>query len=149
MCFFTQLIRPIWKKMSVSPSKALIGRHYSFQKLTQFSKGNKYIDAPVSNIHGFLSIDICVSASLLNRPIWNKTCISPHWKSWWWQYSFQKLTQLSQGNKVLDASPSNIDVFPLIDTCFYTIQLNRPIWNKISISHFWKPWLTGGIPFKN
>jgi hypothetical protein len=29
------------------------------------------------------------------------------------KYSFQKLTQFSQGNKVLDASPSNIDDFIL------------------------------------
>jgi hypothetical protein len=46
------------------------------------------------------------------------------------QYSFQKLTQFSQGNNVLDAPPSNIDVFLLKYTCLYSTQLSRPIWKK-------------------
>jgi hypothetical protein len=45
------------------------------------------------------------------------------------QYSFQKLTQLSQGNKVLYALSSNIDAFLLCDTCVSIIQLNGSIWN--------------------
>jgi hypothetical protein len=41
------------------------------------------------------------------------------------QYSFQKLTPYSHGNKVLDARTSNIDIFYLWDTCVSTIHLNR------------------------
>jgi hypothetical protein len=48
------------------------GRQYSFQKLTQFSQGNNVLDAPHSNVGGFLSRNICVSSTQLNRPILNK-----------------------------------------------------------------------------
>jgi hypothetical protein len=50
------------------------------------------------------------------------------------QYYYQKLTQFSQGNNVLDAQPSNIEAFLSRDICVSTIQLNRLIWNKMSIS---------------
>jgi hypothetical protein len=40
--------------------KTMISRKYSFQKLTQFSKGNNVPDAAASNIDGFLWRDICV-----------------------------------------------------------------------------------------
>jgi hypothetical protein len=43
------------------------------------------------------------------------------------KYSFQKLTQLSQGNNVLDVPASNTDGFLLKDTCVSSTQLNRPI----------------------
>jgi hypothetical protein len=46
-------------------------------KLTQFSQGNKVLDAPVSITDGLLSKDTCVSSTLLNRPIWNKVSLSP------------------------------------------------------------------------
>jgi hypothetical protein len=44
-----------------------------------------------------------------------------------WKYSFQKLTQFSQGNNVLDAAASNIDVILWRDTCVSLTQMNRPI----------------------
>jgi hypothetical protein len=51
------------------------------------------------------------------------------------QYSFQKLIQFSQGKIVLDALPSNTDGFLSRDTCvFISIQLNRPILNKVTAS---------------
>jgi hypothetical protein len=46
------------------------------------------------------------------------------------QYFFQKLTQLSQGNSVLDSPSSNINDFPSRDTCVSIIQLKSPICNK-------------------
>jgi hypothetical protein len=38
-------------------------RKYSFQKLPQFSQGINVLNAAVSNIHGFLWRDTCVSSS--------------------------------------------------------------------------------------
>jgi hypothetical protein len=35
------------------------------------------------------------------------------------KYSFQKLTQFSQGNSVLDAEPFNIDGFLSMNTCYF------------------------------
>jgi hypothetical protein len=54
------------------------------------------------------------------------------------KYSFQKLNQISQGNKVRDAAASNLDGFLLRDICVSSTQVNRPIWNSLSISPPWK-----------
>jgi hypothetical protein len=54
------------------PLKTLTGRKYSFQKLTQFSKGNNVLGAEPSNIDGFLLRDTYVSSTHLNMPICNK-----------------------------------------------------------------------------
>jgi hypothetical protein len=48
--------------------KTLRGRQYSFEKLTQFSLGNKMPDTLPSNTDGFLPRDIGVSIILLYRP---------------------------------------------------------------------------------
>jgi hypothetical protein len=50
------------------------------------------------------------------------------------KYSFQTLTQLSQGNNLLDAPASNTDGFLSRDTCDSSTQLKRPIWNIESLS---------------
>jgi hypothetical protein len=50
------------------------------------------------------------------------------------EYAFQKLTELSQGDKVLDAAASDIDGFHRRDTYIFSPQLNRPIWSKQSLS---------------
>jgi hypothetical protein len=50
---------------------------------------------------------------------------------------FPKLTQFSLGNKVLDVEASNIDGFLSRDTRVSSIQLKRPIGNKISLSPHW------------
>jgi hypothetical protein len=55
------------------------------------------------------------------------------------KYSFQKLTQFSQGNNVLDAPASNIDSFLCRDICGSPTQLKRPIYNKEPISTLKKP----------
>jgi hypothetical protein len=49
-------------------------------------------------------------------------------------YSFQKLTQFSQGNNVLDAPASKTDCFLSRDTCVSSTHLNRSVWNKMSLS---------------
>jgi hypothetical protein len=54
-----------------------MGRQNSFQKLTQFSHGNKVVDAPPSNVEGILSRDKCVSSILLYRPILKIVSVSP------------------------------------------------------------------------
>jgi hypothetical protein len=52
----------------------------SFQTLTQFSEGKNVLDAPASNIDGFLSRYIYVSSTHLNRPVWSNISILPPWK---------------------------------------------------------------------
>jgi hypothetical protein len=49
----------------------------SFQNLTQFSQGNNVLGAPASNIDGFLSGDIFISSTQLNKPMWTKISLSP------------------------------------------------------------------------
>jgi hypothetical protein len=136
MSFFNSAVYAnLEQKLPFSPLKTLIGRHYSFEKLTQYSQGNNVLDAPSSNINGFLSRDTCVSSNQVNRPhleqnehfVTLKTQIGR-------QYSSQKLAQFSQGNNVLDVPASNIDGCLSRDTCISSTQLNRPIWKKRSVS---------------
>jgi hypothetical protein len=49
--------------------------------------------------------------------------------------SFQKLTQLSQGNNVLVAHASSTDSFLSRDTRVSSIQLKKPVSNKMSGSN--------------
>jgi hypothetical protein len=65
------------------------------------------------------------------------------------KYYFQKLTQFSQRNNVLDASGSNTDGFPWRDTCVFSPQPNRPIWNNMSQSSPGILWYAGTIPLRN
>jgi hypothetical protein len=51
-----------------------------------------------------------------------------------WKYSYQKVTQSSQVNNVLDAPVYNIFGFLLRDSYVSSTQLDRPILNKISLS---------------
>jgi hypothetical protein len=50
------------------------------------------------------------------------------------KYIFQKLTQFSQGNNVLDASAPNIGVSLWRDVCVSSTQMNSPTWNKKNLS---------------
>jgi hypothetical protein len=50
------------------------------------------------------------------------------------QYSFQKPTQFSQGNNVLDAPPSNVDYFLSRDAYVSSIQLKMSTWKKVRVS---------------
>jgi hypothetical protein len=48
--------------------------------------------------------------------------------------TFQKVTQFSQLNNVLDASDSNTDGFLFERYMCFSTQLHMPIWNKESLS---------------
>jgi hypothetical protein len=74
---------------------------------------------------------------------------SPPLKFWFAWVLLSNLTQCTQGNNVLDAATSNIGGFLWRDTCVSSTQLNRPIWNKVSLSTPSKLWFVGSIPFKN
>jgi hypothetical protein len=54
---------------------------YSLLKVTVFSPGSNVVDAPAPDTNGFLLRNICVSSGHLNRTIWNKDSVPPHWKS--------------------------------------------------------------------
>jgi hypothetical protein len=124
-------------------------RKYSVKKLSHFTDGNNLQDAPASNtnsclgvIHVFFQLNcIClfetfVPFSTLKTMIFRK-------------YSFQKVTQFPHRNNVLQAAVSNLDSFLCRDTCVFLTQLNRSIWNKMSLSPPWKFWFPGGLSFKN
>jgi hypothetical protein len=49
------------------------------------------------------------------------------------KYSFQKLTQFSQGNNVLDALASNTASFISRDICVFKLA-KEPIWKKENLS---------------
>jgi hypothetical protein len=121
-----------------SPLKILNSRQHSFQKLPHFSQGNNVLYVPPSDVDGFLLRDTYVSSTQLNRTIWDCLEQIDHFSSLKTfmrrQYSFQKLNQFSQVNKVLDAPASTLDGFLLRDTCVSKIQLNMPIWNKFSVT---------------
>jgi hypothetical protein len=104
------------------------------QKLTQFLQENNVLDAPASNTDGFLLRDnsffnLAEQAYLEQNKPFSTLKILLCWK-----YSFQKLTQFSQGNNVLDAPASSSLGFLWELTCVSSTQLIRPIWNKISLS---------------
>jgi hypothetical protein len=80
-------------------------------KTSSILTGEKVLEAPASNTHGFLSRGTYVSSNHLNMSIWSKQSISPLETPEFRKYSFQKLTQFSQGNNVLDALGSNTDGF--------------------------------------
>jgi hypothetical protein len=52
----------------------------------------------------------------------------------WQAVFFQKLIQFFLANSILDSPASNIDAFLLRDTCVSSIELSRPIWNKMWFS---------------
>jgi hypothetical protein len=91
--------------------KTLLDRKHSFQKLTKFLLGNKVLETPVfcREIHVFFQLR-CIGlfgTKCVFLPIKNPNRHA---------YSFQKLNQLSQVNKLLDAPVSNLNGFPSRDT---------------------------------
>jgi hypothetical protein len=115
------------KRVLISTLKTKICWIFSFQKLTQFSQRNNALEAPASNIDGFLCIDTCVSSIQLNRHIWGKQSILPPETPKLWEVSFQKLIQFSKGNNVLDAAASNTDGVLPRDTCISSNYLSRTL----------------------
>jgi hypothetical protein len=49
------------------------------------------------------------------------------------EYFFQKISQFSHGNNMLDARASNTDSFLSRDTCVLSTPLNRHIWKKMRL----------------
>jgi hypothetical protein len=64
-------------------------------------------------------------------------------------YSFQKVTQLKEGNNVFNAHASNIDGFPLRDICVSSTNLKRPTWNNMTLPQARNLWCSESICFKN
>jgi hypothetical protein len=60
-----------------------------------------------------------------------------------------KINSILTKNNVLDTTASHGDGCLRRDTCDSSYQLNRSIWNKMSISLTWKLWFSGSIPFRN
>jgi hypothetical protein len=69
------------------------------------------LDAPASKTDVFLWTDTFFSSNELKLHIWNKMSLSPLKTLISRKYSFQKPTQFSQGNNVLDAPACKKDVF--------------------------------------
>jgi hypothetical protein len=92
-------------------------------------------------IYVFLTV-CCICLFGTNKPISTlKTMICRN-------HTLQKLTQFSVGKNVLDTTASNRDGCLWRDTCVSPNQLNRPIWNKMSLSAPWKLRFSTTIPFK-
>jgi hypothetical protein len=118
-------------------------------KLTQFCQGTNMLDGPASNTYVFLSRDACVSSTQLSSPIRKKRAFSTFNILICRKYSFQKGTQLSHGNNVLDVAASNIHGVIWRGTWVSWTQLNSPTWNKHSLSPPGKIKVTRTIRFKN
>jgi hypothetical protein len=65
------------------------------------------------------------------------------------KYSFQKLTEFSQGDNVVDAVAAKIDGYLWGDTCVSSTQRNRPIWSKQSQFAPCNTEVAGSILFKS
>jgi hypothetical protein len=129
------LNKPVWKKKECfSTLKTLICRMYSIQKLTQISHVNNVLCAPASDTDIFLCRDTCVSILPEEANFEQNAPLSTFKALICMKYTFQQLTQFSQGNNVLDAVASNIDGFPLRDTHVQSTQMSRPICNKLILS---------------
>jgi hypothetical protein len=108
-------------KWVIATLKNLICRKYSLEQLSQFSQGKIVLDATASNTNGLLLRYIYMFHWLR----WIRLFVSktaylhleiPSCR----KFSFQKLTQFSQGNNVLDVAASNTDAFLWRDTCFFS-----------------------------
>jgi hypothetical protein len=91
---------------AISSLKHLGCRKYSFQKLNQFSQGNNVLDAPASTTNVLLR-DIFFN--LTDRSVCNKKAFFHLAISDLQEVFFQKLTQFSQGNNVMDVPAVNRD----------------------------------------
>jgi hypothetical protein len=103
-----------------------------------FSQGNNVLDLVAYTIDGFPWRFTCVlQLSWLWLFAANRDYLQLEHESWR-KYSFQKLTQFSQLNNMLDVPAANTDSFLSRDTCVSSTLLKRPIWNKMSHSPAWE-----------
>jgi hypothetical protein len=78
MCFINPAVKAyLEQREPISSWEYPHRRKYSIEKLIQLPQGNKVVEAPDSNIDGFLWSDTCVSSCLLNRHIWRKQSLFP------------------------------------------------------------------------
>jgi hypothetical protein len=103
-------------------------------KLTLFSQGKNVLDAPASKTVGFLSRDTCVTSTYWNGLDGTKWTFLHFENSVFRSYFFQYWNIFTQVNNMVDACASNTNGFLSRDTCVSSTQLNRPIWNKLSLS---------------
>jgi hypothetical protein len=80
----------------------------------------------------------CVSSTQLNRPICNRAYLHFE-KPKLQEVIFSKSNQFSQGKKVLDVAPSNIDAFLRWDTCVSSNQVNKIFGTQTAQLHLEKP----------
>jgi hypothetical protein len=80
----------------------------------------------------------CVSSTQLNRPICNRAYLHFE-KPKLQEVIFSKSNQFSQGKKVLDVAPSNIDGFLRWDTCVSSNQVNKIFGTKTAHLHLETP----------
>ena len=104
--------------------KTMISNNCSFQTRSHFSQGTNGVNVAASDIDGFslesywgffnlaeqAHLEYILPFSALKILISKK-------------YSFQKLTQFSKGNNVLDAGASKMQLFHWRDTCVTSTQL--------------------------
>jgi hypothetical protein len=69
------------------------------------------LDAPASNVDGFLWRDTCISSTQLNRPISNKESLSPQEKPKLQEVVLSKTNSILRGDNVGDAPASNTGGF--------------------------------------
>jgi hypothetical protein len=81
-----------------------------FQKLTQFSQGNNLLNAPASNTDGFLLRDTCVSSTYCIGLLKKKMTFLRLENSDLQEVFHSKTNSITQGNNVVNAVTSNIQV---------------------------------------
>jgi hypothetical protein len=93
--------------------KMLSDRKISFHMLTHFSQENNVLEPLAINIYDFLPRDIVLLPVTWMEQFCTRWC-SSHWKTLRGrQHSFQKVTEISQGNKVQDTPASNTLYFSI------------------------------------
>jgi hypothetical protein len=127
MCFFNSAEKAyLEQRETISILNYLSFRKHCMQKLTQYSQGINVLDAPASNTYCFLW-EIHVFHSLGWIGLLGTRWVFLHFENYVFQkYSFLKLTQFSQGKKILDPAASNIDGFLWRGTWLSSTQLNSP-----------------------
>jgi hypothetical protein len=96
--------------------------------------GKNVLNTPASFTDGFLWRDTCISSTQLNRPVLIKQNLFPPSNLWLAKGLLSKTNSLLTGNNALDTPATKNDGFLWNDTCVSSTVLNRPIWNKMSLS---------------
>jgi hypothetical protein len=118
-------------------------------KLTQVSQGTMYyMLLQLTQMVNFWEIPVFLHLSWVGL-LGTKWTILHLEIMIWRKYSFDTLTQHSQGNSAACAAASYIDGFLWRSMGIFSTQLNRPTWSKQSLSPRWKTKVAGSILVKN